>query len=152
LHLTQLALRRHPVTVAAGSDVLVVENPRLVEAAVQDALVQPMVATNGNPSAAVQLLLAQLLACGAHVRYHGDFDAAGLAICARLHALGLVPWRMDATDYIGALDAARDAGVDLPIDPAPAPTTPWHPALQQVFDEHRRVVHEERLLPGLLRG
>jgi uncharacterized protein (TIGR02679 family) len=152
LHLTQLALRRHPITVAAASDVLVVENPRLVEAAVQDVLVQPMVATNGNPSAAVQLLLAQLLACGAHVRYHGDFDAAGLAICARLHALGLVPWRMDAPDYISALDAARDAGVDLPIDATPAPTTPWDPSLQRVFDEHRRVVHEERLLPGLLRG
>jgi uncharacterized protein (TIGR02679 family) len=108
------------------------------------------VSTNGNPSGAVRLLLDQLLAAGCQLRYHGDFDAAGLAICARMARLGLRPWRMGVTDYLEALTAAADTGVALPVDDRRAPPTPWDPALRSVFDEHRRIVHEERLLPGLL--
>lgn len=77
------------------------------------------------------------LARGAHIRYHGDFDAAGLAICAPMQAIGCTPWRMGSADHLAA--AAE-----------PAPGTPWDPALQRVFDDHRRIIHEERLLPGLL--
>ena len=109
-----------------------------------------MVSTNGNPSGAVRLLLDQLLAARCHIRYHGDFDAAGLAICARMARLGLRPWRMGVTDYLDALAAAKEAGVTLPVDERRAPPTPWDPGLQSAFDEHRRVVHEERLLPGLV--
>jgi uncharacterized protein (TIGR02679 family) len=150
LHLTQLALRHHPVGVPRGTDILVCENPRIVEAAAQAAVPSPVVATNGNPSGAVLLLLRQLLDAGARLRYHGDFDAAGLAICARLHAMGLVPWRMDLVHYLDALATADAQGVELPSDPAAAPVTPWDPALQPAFDVHRRIVHEERLLDELL--
>jgi uncharacterized protein (TIGR02679 family) len=150
LHLSQFALRAHPVTVTAGADVLVVENPRVVEAAAQVDSATAVVAANGNPSAAVRLLIAQLASAGARLRYHGDFDAAGLAICARMHAVGLTPWRMDADDYLAALDAADTDGVDLPVDHTPAPPTPWHPALRDVFDRERRIVHEERLLTTLI--
>ena len=150
LHLSQFALRAHPVTPAPGADVLVVENPRIVEAAAQLGSPSAVIAANGNPSGAVRLLVGQLAGAGAHLRYHGDFDAAGLAICARMHALGLTPWRMDARDYLAALEEADADGVDLPRDEEPAPPTPWHPELLQVFDSHRRIVHEERLLPGLL--
>lgn len=150
VHLTQFALRRHPIHVQASADILVVENPRIVEAAAQSDAAIPMIATNGNPSGAVRLLLAQLLDAGAMLRYHGDFDAAGLAMCARMAAAGLVPWRMDATDYLEALATADAAGVELPVDAMVAGPTPWDPDLRQEFDRDRRIVHEERILPYLL--
>ena len=148
--LSQFALREHPLVVASGVDVLVVENPRVVEAASQRRSSITVVSTNGNPSSAVRLLLAQLLGQGASVRYHGDFDAAGLAICARMHAIGVRPWRMTSVDYLDALNAADTDGIALPIDETAAPGTPWEPTLQRTFDQQRRVVHQERLLDLLL--
>ena len=121
-----------------------------MEAAAQRRIDQTVVAANGNPSGAVQLLVEQLLAAGAPLRYHGDFDTAGLALCARMAALGVEPWRMTARDYLAAVELARVDGVDLPIDDAPVPPTPWDLALAAHFERHRRVVHEERLLPHLL--
>jgi uncharacterized protein (TIGR02679 family) len=152
VHLTQFALRAHPITscdVAAGP-VLIVENPRVLEAAAQRHSDQVVVAANGNPSGAVQLLVEQLLTAGARLRYHGDFDTAGLALCARMAAFGVEPWRMTAAAYEQAIAAAEAEGVDLPIDEAVIPLTPWDPSLHDRFSQHRRVVHEERLLPGLL--
>jgi uncharacterized protein (TIGR02679 family) len=150
LHLTWFALDRHPVAVNPVAVVLVVENPYIVEAAAQADVPTPLVAANGNPSNAVRLLLTQLLGAGATVRYHGDFDTAGLAMCARMAALGLAPWRMDAADYLAAVAVADDAGVELPVDAAPPGPTPWDPSLQATFDRRRLIVHEERLLPSLL--
>jgi uncharacterized protein (TIGR02679 family) len=150
LHLSRFALRAHPASVPPGTDVLVVENPRLVEAAAQARLTQPVVSANGNPSGAVRLLLSQLAAAGAELRYHGDFDAAGLAMCARMVASGLRPWRMEAADYLDAVAGARSDDVALPLDDSDAGPTPWDPALQAAFNAERRIVHEERLLPGLL--
>jgi uncharacterized protein (TIGR02679 family) len=150
-HVTQLALSQHPVALVNNDvGILVVENPRLAEAAAQRRHPQPVVATNGNPSGAVLLLLTRLIEAGAALRCHGDFDAAGLAICARLHQLGLAPWRMGAAHYTAAIQEAASAGVDLPRDPRPAPQTPWDPALQPAFSAHRLVVHEERLLDSVL--
>jgi len=151
VHLSQFALRSHPVAVATGTDVLVVENPRIVEAAAQWRTPFPVVALNGNPSGAALLLVDQLLSAGGALRYHGDFDAAGLRICARMHDLGLVPFEMDRAGYLAAVDDARSRGAPLPTDPHPAPETPWDPALQATFDACRRIVHEERLLAMLLR-
>jgi uncharacterized protein (TIGR02679 family) len=150
LHLSQLALRRHPVRVAEEADVLVAENPRLVEAAAEKGCPFSVVALNGNPAGAARLLVEQLLSCGAHLRYHGDFDAAGLRICARMHRLGLVPWRMDRGSHLAALGDADRQGARLPVDTYRSPPTPWDPDLQEAFDEERRIVHEERLLGQLL--
>lgn len=152
LHLSRFALERHPVQVEAGVGILVVENPRLVEAAAQANSPQSVIAANGNPSGAVQLLLHQLLEAGASLRYHGDFDAAGLAMCARMAQSGLRPWRMDASDYLEALASADASGVDLPRDADVAGPTPWDRQLQEEFDRDRRIIHEERLLPALLSG
>lgn len=127
-----------------------VENPYIVEAATQADAPTAVVAANGNPSNAVRLLLTQLVGAGATVRYHGDFDTAGLAMCACMAALGLTPWRMDAADYRAALADADDADVELPVDAAPPGPTPWDPSLQATFDRRRLIVHEERLLPSLL--
>lgn len=149
VHLTQFALRRHPLDRLVEGDVLLVENPRIAEAAAQLAFHRTVVATNGNPSGAVQLLVDQLLATGATLRYHGDFDTAGLALCARMARLGVQPWRMTAADYEDACDVAAASGVDLPLDDGSVPATPWDPHLQASFERRRQVIHEERLLPAL---
>lgn len=149
-HLSAMALRSYPVVVAPGTDVLVTENPRVVEAAAQRRSPRCVVATNGNPSIAVRLLLAQLLQAGALVRYHGDFDAAGLSICRRMMEFGLTPWRMDTTSYQRAVAAAEAELVELPIDRSDPGPTPWDLPLREVFRVSGRVVHEERLLDELL--
>lgn len=149
-HLSQMALRSNPVKVEAGTVVLVTENPRVVEAAAQRRSTLTVISTNGNPSVAVRLLLTQLLESGAEVRYHGDFDAAGLSICRRMAAIGLRPWRMDAKDYECAVADAFAAGVELPLDDADPGPTPWDFHLREIFRAFGRVVHEERLLEELL--
>jgi uncharacterized protein (TIGR02679 family) len=150
LHLSRFALEAHPPNVPRGSCILVVENPRVVEAAAQMRASTPVISTNGRPSSTVLLLLAGLLDAGAELRYHGDFDAAGFAICESLMRVGLTPWRMNAADYLTALAAADAEGADLLNDPQPPGLTPWDPVLQRVFERERRIVHEERLLPGLI--
>lgn len=150
LHLSRFALEAHPVEVLRGSRILVTENPRVVEAAAQRRASTPVISTNGWPSSTVLLLLTQLLASGAELYYHGDFDAAGLSICERMMILGLTPWRMNEVDYRVALAVADAEGAVLPKDRhAPGPT-PWDPALREIFDRERRIVHQERLLPGLI--
>ncbi len=150
LHLSRFALEAHPLDVASGSRILVVENPRIVEAAAQRQTPTPIVSTNGSPSSTVLLLLTQLLEAGADLRYHGDFDTAGFAICERMMRLGLAPWRMSAADYRAALAAADVEGAVLPRETLAPGATPWDPALQEEFGEERRIVHQERLLPGLI--
>lgn len=149
VHLTRYALAAHPVHVEAGTTVLVAENPRVVESAVQRESTIPVITTNGNPSAAVRLLIDQLLHAGAHLRYHGDFDAPGLAICARMLQLGLQPWRMDTDGYETAVKAALADGVELPTETRPIGATPWDPRLRGAMEELGRIVHEERLLEDL---
>jgi len=150
LHLSRFALQRHPAAVSQGARLLVVENPRIVEAAAQARSPTPVVSTHGQPSSSVLLLLAQLRESGAELRYHGDFDAAGLAICERLTKLGLRPWRMNSSDYCDALAAADAEDAELPLDSHPAGPTSWDPGLRSVFEGERRIVHQERLLPDLI--
>lgn len=150
LHLSRFALEKYPASVRRGSDILVVENPRVVEAAAQSRTSTPVFSTNGQPSSAVLLLLTQLLEAGAALRYHGDFDAAGLAICERLTRLGLKPWRMNVADYRHALVRADAEGAVLPTDTNAAGPTSWDPRLRHVFDRERRIVHQERLLADLI--
>jgi uncharacterized protein (TIGR02679 family) len=150
VHVTLLALRRHPLTVPAGSPVFVVENPRLVEAAVERQLPVCVVAGNGNPSTAVTELLTQLRRGGADVRYHGDFDAPGIAICARMQAAGVRPWRMTAADYGAALAHAEATDLALDVDTRDCADTPWDPELACAFRTDGRILHEELLADELL--
>lgn len=149
LHISQFALRRCPLKVQEGTDVLVTENPRMAEAACERRTPYAVVALNGNPSSAASLLVHQLLASNAHIRYHGDFDGAGLRICARMYRLGLVPWRMGECDYLAAINEAEAQGAPLPVQGPRCPPTPWDPGLQSTFDVHRKIVHEERLISSL---
>jgi len=150
VHITLLALRRHRLTVPAASRVFVVENPRLVEAAMERQLSACVVAGNGNPSTAVTELVSQLRSGGADIRYHGDFDAPGIAICARMHAAGVRPWRMAAADYAAALAQAEATDLALDVDTRDCADTPWDPELARAFRTDGRIIHEELLADELL--
>ena len=150
LHISLYALRRHPVTVQRGTPVLVVENPRLVEAAAERALPGCVVAGNGNPSAAVIELLTQLRQSGATIRYHGDFDATGIAICRRMSEFGLTPWMMDARDYERAISLAERNRVRLRRDDGDCGPTSWDSVLQAAYQRRRLMVHEEFVLGDVL--
>ena len=121
-----------------------------MEAAAERRLAAAVLCTNGNPTTAPSLAIAQLKSCGARLRYHGDLDAPGLAMTGRARDAGCEPFRMSAQDYRDALADASAVGVELPRDPAVAPPTPWDPALAVAFDEHRAVVHEERVMDNVL--
>ena len=150
LHVSLLAMLQHPLQVPDGSPVLVVENPRLVEAAAERGLGCCTVSTNGNPTTAVTTLVQQLQESGARLWYHGDFDAAGIAICRRMHGLACRPWRMDARDYQEAVTRAERDGVRLDRDSKACGPTPWDPALEELFDARRLIVHEEYVLDAVL--
>ena len=150
VHISLVALQKYPVSVPVGAPVLVVENPRLVEAAVERELSGCVVATNGNPTTAVQTLVRQLQSCGARLLYHGDFDSAGLAISRRMHAGGCEPWMMDASDYESAVEVAAQSGVRLATESRACGATPWDPPLQEAFERHRLIVHEEFVLDQVL--
>lgn len=96
----------------AGRTVFVCENPNLL-AIVADQLhtrCAPLVCTDGMPAAAQRTLLQQLARSGALLRYHGDFDWAGLRIANHLlRYAGAAPWRMEMADYETAARAATSA-------------------------------------------
>ena len=135
---------------ATDDPVLLVENPRLVEATAERALPYCVIATNGNPASEVMRLVDALLDAHIPVCHHGDFDGAGIAICRRLHAQGCTPWRIGWNDYVEALDVAADLGLELPVDASSCDETPWDSSLEQRFNDDRRKVHEELLLERLL--
>ena len=80
--MTLRELRGCRLRVEANEEVFVCENPGVVAAAA-DALGQrcaPLVCTEGLPSTAAVALLRQLCDGGARVRFHADFDGAGIRI------------------------------------------------------------------------
>ncbi len=150
LHISLLAMLRHPVVVPSGTSVLVVENPRVVEAAAERRLPNCVVATNGNPTTAVTTLMRQMQRSGALLRYHGDFDATGISICRRMHEAGCTPWMMDASHYEDAVHLAGRSGVTFARSIRGCGPTPWDPRLESAFDDHRLIVHEEFMLDDML--
>lgn len=151
VHVSLRALRSHRIETAAGAPILVVENPSVIENAADGSVPFGLVCTNGNPTSAVVELIDQLAASGADLHHHGDFDAAGIAICRRMAVRGCTPWMMSAADYLEAVERAETRGVPLPHDSASAGPTPWDPALEAAFDGRRRVVHEELVAADILR-
>lgn len=150
LPIPEVALRRYPVPARPGANVLVVENPRVVEAAAELRVPHTVITTNGNPRRASIMLISQLIESGATVLYHGDFDSPGIGICRRMAELGCGPVKMGRSHYLAACDRAARSGVDLPVDGDPCGPTPWDPLLETEFDRRRRIVHEELVIDDLL--
>jgi uncharacterized protein (TIGR02679 family) len=150
LHLTLRHLMLWPLAsdpALADLDVFVCENPTIVALAARRlcARCAPLVCVNGQYATPSKILLRQLSAAGARLRYHGDFDVGGLRIARRvLQEPGATPWRMCAADY-----QAAPKGKTLPPDTLLA--SPWDPVLAEVMQRERRAVHEEAVAEILLR-
>lgn len=130
--------------------IFVCENPAVVAAAA-DALgyaSPPLVCLQGQPSAAALLLLRQLAAKGASVRYHGDFDWGGVAIARTLaNHIAWQPWRFDAAAYEAALRLRGDA---LPALTGGPLATPWDPRLAVAMQARGMSVEEEVVIDDLM--
>jgi uncharacterized protein (TIGR02679 family) len=149
VHLTARQLLRDPADLSAlqGRDVFVCENPSVVaEAAIRLGTASaPLVCANTYPGAAATVLLRQLGAAGARLRYHGDFDWPGITIANGIVSrFGALPWRLDADAYRSAADADGPALRGRPV------TATWDPALTQAMLELGVKVEEERVLDDLL--
>lgn len=106
-----------------------------------------LVCTSGQPSTAVVELLQLLSGTGAQVRYHGDFDWAGLRIAAALgERVRWTPWRYTAADYE---DAVRRAPRSLRLRGTPA-SSPWDADLATRMAQHGLSVEEEAIVEDLV--
>jgi uncharacterized protein (TIGR02679 family) len=130
----------------------VCENPTVVEvvatrwAAAEEPGTRPdlvLVCTSGQPSTAVVELLQLLTRDGAQMRYHGDFDWAGLRIAEGLRRrMPWVPWRYTASDYEVAV---RDGGPSLALSGTPA-ASPWDDALGAAMLDRGQAIEEEAVV------
>ena len=143
-------LRTPPRWAVAGLTVFVCENPNLV-AIVADRLgvrCGPLVCTDGMPAAAQRTLLTQLAQAGAHLRYHGDFDWAGVQIANHvMRAWGAQPWRFAALDYEAAAASASHTRRDLAHTRVAAS---WDSALAPLMQRHGLAIAEEAVAASLL--
>jgi uncharacterized protein (TIGR02679 family) len=148
-HLAARQLLRDPPDLSAlrGRGVFVCENPSVVAEAANrlGTASAPLVCANTHPGAAATLLLRQLGAAGARLRYHGDFDWPGITIANGIIArFGALPWRLDAGAY---RSAAQCGGPRLRGAPV---TATWDPGLTVAMQRLGVKVEEERVLDDLL--
>jgi uncharacterized protein (TIGR02679 family) len=149
-HVTMMEWRAAPATTTwtdPAQRVFVCENPQVVQAAARARVTGTLLCTAGNPALVALRMIDALVAAGADVGYHGDFDVAGVAMAARLFARGVRPWRFGAEDYLAALGPV-DELVRLPLT-GPVPATPWDPRLAEEMTAHGAAVHEEAQLSQL---
>lgn len=148
LHLTLRTLLREPPRWHVDNRcVHVCENPTIVALAADrlGAACPPMVCTDGTPAAAQRTLLGQLVRGGARLRYHGDFDWAGLRIGNFvMRRFGAVPWRFCAPDY---LQYAPRQGRTLE---APAVIADWDASLGETMLGHGYALDEETVVEALI--
>lgn len=143
VHITRRDLTRYALEVPSAARVLVVENPRVLEAVAEAELDVAVVCVNGNPHLVTLELLRALARCEAVLDYHGDFDWAGLGITNRLIGLvGVRPWAMSAADYLAAPGGVPLRGPDAEAS--------WDPQLTPAMRARGKAVHEEAVLPDLL--
>ena len=144
---TRQLLRQPPDFAAAvtGRTVFVCENPSVVAAAANElgARSAPLVCVEGQVRTAARLLIEQLAAAGARLKYHGDFDWGGIRIANLVIArCGALPWRYSAEDY-----RAAPAGAALK---GPSASVCWDAELEAAMVASGRAVYEEQVLAELL--
>ena len=149
LSLRQL-LRTPPIWSIEGRTVFVCENPNLLAIAADrlGAQCAPLVCTDGMPAAAQRTLLNQLLNAGARLHYHGDFDWPGLQIANHvMRTWQARPWRLAASDYEAAVQAAPHTRRDLDESDIAAA---WDPLLAAAMSRHGLAIAEEAVADGLI--
>lgn len=99
----------------------------------------PLICTNGMPAAAQQTLLRQLIACGANLAYHGDFDWAGIRIGNFvMRELQASAWRFSAQDYdVACSGIAGTLAENGRVDAL------WDVRLSEAMCALRKSIHEE---------
>ena len=144
-------LVRTPVPWSVGEqDIHVCENPNLLAIAADrlGARCRPMVCTEGMPAAAQRTLLQQLVSAGARLRYHGDFDWAGVAIGNHVvRVFGAEPWRFGGEDYRACVPAARLPGSALK---GASVAACWDPTLAPLMQQHGTAIPEEAVADALM--
>jgi uncharacterized protein (TIGR02679 family) len=147
LTLRQLGRDRPDLGVGAGL-VRVCENPIVLACAADElgAECPPLVCLSGHPSAAALRVLELLVADGADLAYHGDFDWGGIRIANALRErFAWQPWRFDAPSYQRALASITGGALTgRPVDAA------WDPDLRPVIEQSGIHVQEELVLPELI--
>ncbi|GAA4958112.1 TIGR02679 family protein [Actinoplanes utahensis] len=151
-HLTLREIRRLAPWSMPPQTVYVCENPRVLEAALDNGVRAPIVCTMGNPTTVTLALLDAITAAG-HVTlaYHGDFDWPGIAIAARImRRYPAAPWQFTAVHYREAVAQATRRGTPRqPLTGSPV-QSPWDPALVVAMAEQNVAIHEEALIETLL--
>ncbi len=143
-------LRSPPAWAVADVMVYVCENPNLVAIAADRVgeRCAPLVCTDGMPAAAQRTLLALLAQAGASLRYHGDFDWAGLRIANHvMRTWEARPWRFMARDYEAAVTGVSHARHDL--DGAGVEAS-WDDGLAPAMRRHGVAIAEEAVAASLL--
>lgn len=143
VHLTWWDLRQGLV-LEPGQDVLVCENPRVLEALAEQGRADvAVVCTSGRPALVAQEVINRLVETDARMRYHGDFDWPGIAMANQLlSSAGATPWLMSAEDYRAAPATLVLAGPS--VEPL------WDDELGAAMRDRGLVVHEEAVLMSLL--
>lgn len=129
------------------STIYVCENPAVVAMAADrhGALCQPLICTEGMPGSVTSALLDFVVAAGARVEVHADFDQGGLAVARYVMRLcDGSAWRMGADDYLAVVNGPSGR-LEQEVGP-----TDWDPALASAMNHHRRSVHEEAIASTLL--
>ncbi len=133
----------------SGQTVYICENPAVVAVAADrlGSECAPLVCTNGQPGVATMLLLRALVASGARLVHHSDFDWGGIRIGNVLHRrLAVEPWQFDTEAYMHAAGAAaaRQSLVGAPVHAS------WDPRLSETMRRAGQRIEEELVLDGLL--
>jgi uncharacterized protein (TIGR02679 family) len=142
--------------------VFVCENPSILESAASALMASErgsdragsaracLICVSGQPSVAATDLIARVSSAGAEVRYHGDFDWAGLRIAGTLaRSVDWRPWRFGARDYRDA--TRRASGAASPVSLAGKPAeSPWDPALAEAMSAVGVVAEEEGVVDLLV--
>lgn len=148
-HLTLRALLREPPTLeVAGRQVFVCENPSILSIAADrlGARCAPLICGNGMPGAAPQTLMRQLVASGARLVYHGDFDWPGIRIGNFLmREIGTAAWRFSTEDYVAAC-----AGSSGTLTEGEQVEADWDARLGGEMHSRRQEVHEEAAVETLI--
>lgn len=149
IHLTlRTLLRDPPEWNMSERPVFVCENLSIISIAADHLGTKcaPLVCTNGMPGAAQQILLRQIVASGARLFYHGDFDWPGIRIgnfvMRELHASS---WRFCAVDYEAAC-----SGFAGRLPESGRVEALWDDRLAAAMSKHGKAVHEEAVAELLL--
>ena len=149
IHLTlRTLLRDPPEWDMSDRQVFVCENPSIISIAADrlGADCAPLVCTSGMPGAAQQTLLRQIVARGACLFYHGDFDWPGIRIgnfvMRELHASA---WHFSTADYEAACPGFGES-----LNESGRVEALWDGRLAAAMSEHGKSVHEEAVAELLL--